>query len=39
MVIGFSRTAAANFPTGGHVFSPLVATNLPTDKVVNAAFR
>jgi len=31
MAIEFSPTAATKFPTGGHLFSPLVATNLPTD--------
>ena len=30
MAIGFSPSAAIFFPTDGRVFSPLVATNLPT---------
>jgi hypothetical protein len=29
MAIEFSPSAATKFPTGGHLFSPLVATNLP----------
>jgi hypothetical protein len=33
MAIEFSPAAATSFPTGGHVFSPLVATNLPTNRV------
>jgi hypothetical protein len=32
MAIEFSPTAATNFPNGGHYFSPLVATNLPTNR-------
>jgi hypothetical protein len=28
MAIEFSSTAATNFPTAGHIFSPLMATNL-----------
>jgi len=32
MAIEFSPTAATNFPIGGHLFSPLVATNLPTNR-------
>jgi hypothetical protein len=33
MAICFSPLAATKFPTGGHVLSPLVATNLPTIRV------
>jgi hypothetical protein len=34
MAIGFSPLAATNFPIGGHLFSPLVAANLPTNRKV-----
>jgi hypothetical protein len=39
MAIEFSPTAATNFPIGGHLFSPLVATNLPTDRDVSERVR
>ena len=33
MAIGFSPLRPSYLPSGGHVFSPLVATNLPTSWV------
>jgi hypothetical protein len=36
MAIEFSPTAATNFPTGGHLFSPLVAANLPTNRSIGS---
>ena len=34
MAIKFSPLAATKFPAGGYLFSPLVATNLPTNRSV-----
>ena len=39
MAIEFSPTVATNFPTGGHLFSPLAAANLPTDRGVSWLVR
>ena len=39
MAIGFSPWAATGFLTVGHVFSPLVATNLPTHRDLSERVR
>jgi hypothetical protein len=35
MAIEFSPFVATKFPIGGHLFSPLAATNLPTNRVTD----
>jgi hypothetical protein len=39
MAIEFTPTAATNVPTGGHLFSPLVATNFPTNRLSVSSTR